>query len=81
MEASDFDQFLLSVGDVPFLGFAVPKYDVTGLEKAFRVEGFGVRFGVLEVACDDDGAADAELATDVVGRNIVSVVVNDPGIF
>lgn len=77
METSDFDELLLSVHDVPFLGLAVAIHDVAGLEETVGVEGLGVGFGVLEIARHDGWASDAEFASGVVGCDVFAVVVDN----
>ena len=80
MESPDFDKFLLSVDDVPFLGLAIAVHDVACFEEAFGVEGLVVCFGVLEIACYDGRTADAEFAAGVVGGDVVAVIVNDSAV-
>lgn len=77
METSDFDELLLSVHDVPFLGLAIAIHDVAGLEETVGVEGLGVGFGALEIARHDGWASDAEFASGVVGCDVFAVIVDD----
>jgi len=78
LKSSDFDEFLLSVDDIPFLGFVVTVDDVACLEEAFRVEGLGVRFGVLEIALNDSGTSNAKFSSHIIACDIVSILIDDP---
>lgn len=75
LEAADFDELFLAVKDVPEFGFCVAGNDVAGVVEAVAVEGF-VGGGVVEVAWDYSGAADAELAGAVVCCDLVALVVD-----
>lgn len=77
MESAHFDEFFFAIDDVPFFGSGGTVDDVAGAEVVVAVEGLGIGAGIVEVAADYDGAADAELAGGVVGGYVSTGVVDD----
>jgi len=75
LEAADFDELFLAVEDVPEFGIRVAGDDVAGVVEAVAVERF-VGGGVVKVAWDYGGAADAEFAGGVVGCDFIAFVVD-----
>jgi len=75
LEAADFDELFLAVDNVPELGLCVAGDDVAGVVEAVSVKVF-VGGGVVEVAWDYSGAADAEFAGGVVCCDFVALVVD-----
>lgn len=67
LEAAYFDEFLLSVDDVPFPGGLVTVGDIACLEPPAGVEGLRIGLWVLEVARGDSGSSNAELSAHAIG--------------
>lgn len=69
--------YLLPINDVPDLGFCVTVANIAGFVPSITVKGLRIGFWILEITFDDRGSTEADLALSVVGRYILTVVIDD----
>jgi hypothetical protein len=75
LKATDFDQFLFAVYNVPFFGVRSTERDISSMKpiilKCLRI---GLR--IFKVTWDDKWPSDTEFASDVIRADIISFVIN-----
>jgi hypothetical protein len=76
LEGTNFDQFLLSIDDIPFLGFPVAETYISSLEETFGVKRLCICCGVFEIAACDGGTPETQFAYGVKAGDIFAVIID-----
>jgi hypothetical protein len=78
LKGTNFDELLLSIDNVPFLGTTLAKTDISSLEEAIGVEGLCICIQVFEIATCNNWTPKTKLPYSVESRDVFTIVVDDP---
>ncbi len=71
-------RYLLAVDDVPLLGLSITVHDIASLEVPFTIPRLRVGLWIGKVLVDDRRSTNAEFASDVKCRDVLTIVIDQP---